>query len=551
MFQITANEIDRDSLAKLCLNHQAGAFASFEGWVRSNNDNKEVSSLEYEVHKDLAVSEGEIILSEAKEKFGLLNAICVHREGHLQIGDLAVWVGVTAEHRSEAFAACRYVIDEVKHRLPIWKKEFYKDGSSIWVNCQRCEADESQVHTGPNIKFELNSGHLAKSPNKAPSDSFEPIEIELEEKSFYSKQISLKDIGEAGQNKLKNSRVLVVGAGGLGSPALTYLAAAGVGNIGICESDILETSNLNRQTLYQFSDLGKDKVQLAAQRLKNSNPFIEIRTHKERLSEQNAQEIISQYDLVLDCSDNFVTKFLLNDIAYFTDIPVVQASIYQYSGQLMLSQPSKKGQCLRCFWPTIPNNNCFVSCTDAGIIGAVAGILGNMQALETIKYLVGIPTILLEHVLYFDLLDYSIQKVQCHINEDCPLCSKSHKDFSSYWQKQNIIDQEMYVTDDAWEMNILDLSLSEIKQFQLIDIREPHETKNSFLKQLLRVPCLELPLSTINLNNLKLDASNRYLIVCQKGLRSKKLVQELRDKGITNVYSVQGGMDAIARKFVA
>jgi adenylyltransferase/sulfurtransferase len=555
MFSIASDFIDKDSLTKLFTNEQAGAFVSFEGRVRNFNDNKKVSLLEYEILKAVAIEEGTRILAEAKTKFALINAVCTHREGQLSLGDLAVWVGVSAVHRAEAFAACRYIIDEVKHRLPIWKKEFYADGTSSWVNCQNHEMAHSTNSGGPSIEFKLNTAHSHKSPNKnistnAEFKSFEPIEIELEEQSLYSKQICLEEIGTEGQNKLKNSRVLVVGAGGLGSPALTYLAAAGIGTIGICESDVLEISNLNRQILYQFGDLGKNKVDLAAERLRQINPFIEIITHKDRLSDINVQSLVKQYDLVLDCSDNFTTKFLLNDIAYFTQVPVIQASIYQYSGQLMLSLPNKKGQCLRCFWAKIPNANCFASCVDAGIIGAVAGILGNMQALEAIKHILELPSAIKEHVLYFDLSDYSVRKVHCYKNTNCPLCSKKHSDFNSYWQSQSAIDQENNIL-EKWEINILDLAVSEIKKFQLIDIREPHEIKNTFLKQLLGVSCQEIPLSKFDLDKFALNPLDKYLVICQKGIRSKKLVQDLRNKGLTNVYSVEGGMDAVARKFIA
>ena len=220
-FNISDQIIDIAELTSALSDRTAGALSTFEGRVRDHNDGRSVTGLDYEVFAPLALSEGARILDEAVERFGIHAAHAVHRHGTLTIGDCAVWVGVTAAHRDDAFRACRYIIDALKHRLPIWKKEHYADGTAEWVNCQHAAAPD---HTH----------HRHEQP---PA---------LAEADFYARQIRLPEIGAAGQAKLKAARVLIVGAGGLGSPAGLMLAAAGVGTIGIAEFDSLEASNLHR-----------------------------------------------------------------------------------------------------------------------------------------------------------------------------------------------------------------------------------------------------------------------------------------------------------------
>ena len=201
MFEIASQSLDPVSLSEELRSDQAGARVVFEGIVRDHNEGRSVSSLEYEVYRGLAVSEGKVILAEARERFDLLNATAVHREGHLQIGDIAVWVGVISAHRDAAYKASRYIIDEIKRRLPIWKKEHYRDGEATWVNCQGCSSTQPK--------------HF--------------------ESTYYSRQRHLPGIADGGQKKLAEARVLVIGAGGLGVPVLTYLTAAGVGHITVCD----------------------------------------------------------------------------------------------------------------------------------------------------------------------------------------------------------------------------------------------------------------------------------------------------------------------------
>src|ERR1700733_4075828 len=327
-----------------------GGYASFEGWVRDHNEGQQVQHLEYEAFELLANKEGERIIAEAVERFGVEHAACVHRVGDLQLGEMAVWVGVSARHRQEAFLACRYIIDEVKHRVPIWKKEHYRNGDSGWVNCERCAA---VVH---------EHAHTHTHEGRPTAD--------------YSRQQALKEVGAEGQAKLRAARVLVVGAGGLGVPVLSYLAGAGIGRIGIVDADRLEASNLHRQPLYSFDAIGQPKAQLAAARLRALNPDVDVQIYGLRLTAANAVELISGWDLVIDCTDNFSTKFLINDVCVSARKPAILSSIYQYEGQLQVIRPDAHGACLRCIWPEATRDGLVGNCAEAGVLGPVPGVLG-------------------------------------------------------------------------------------------------------------------------------------------------------------------------------
>ena len=227
-FDLSGAPVDLDALRALLQNPGSGGFCTFEGWVRDSNEGRAVDGLDYEAYEDLARAEGDLIIEEAIARYGVTDVRCVHRTGALNVGDLAVWVGVAAAHRDEAFRACRYIIDEIKHRLPIWKKEHYLDGDTAWVACTHVHREHEHEHD--------HVRHDRIGPPFAPD--------------YSRRQIRLKAVGDAGQARLAAARVLVIGAGGLGCPVLSYLAGAGVGTLGIVDGDRLDASNLHRQTMY-------------------------------------------------------------------------------------------------------------------------------------------------------------------------------------------------------------------------------------------------------------------------------------------------------------
>ena len=296
-FGFSESPLDLAALRASVADVANGGYASFEGWVRNHNEGIAVTSLEYEAFQQLAVKEGERIVAEACERFGVTVARCVHRVGTLGLGDVAVWVGVSSHHRDEAFRACRYIIDEVKHRVPIWKKEHYVTGDSGWVNCERCAAaasvspvsgQPSHDHAGHAHAHHAHHEHAHHEHSATPSGRTTAGLV-----PDYSRQMTLREVGPAGQAKLAASHVAIVGAGGLGVPVLQFLAGAGVGHLTIIDGDRLEPSNLHRQTWYALADSGELKAELAAQRVRALNPAVQVTVHATRLDAQNGARLLA------------------------------------------------------------------------------------------------------------------------------------------------------------------------------------------------------------------------------------------------------------------
>ena len=250
-----------------------------------------------------------------------------------------------------------------------------------------------------------------------------------DELNFYKRQINLPNFGMEGQKKLKNSKVLIVGAGGLGSPAILFLAAAGVGKIGICDFDKVDVTNLHRQILFDYGQVGTSKTKAAKNKINKYNPWAKIEEISDGITVENVESIIQNYNVVLDCSDNFTAKFLLHDSCFLNKINLVQASIYQFEGQLQVfrfSEDTDRG-CFRCLWENPPEEGCVGSCAETGVLGVVPGIFGTLQALETIKILLGWNGLGWNESLFFDLLSLSNSKIKWKKNDDCPLCGKNKK----------------------------------------------------------------------------------------------------------------------------
>jgi len=480
-----------------------GGFAAFEGWVRNHNEGLEVTRLEYEAFAELAEKEGARIVEEARVKFGVTRAACVHRVGSLALGDVAVWVGVSAAHRDEAFRACRYIIDEVKHRLPIWKKEHYVNGDSGWVNCERCAMPAAHTH-------EHHEHHHEHAPIHTPD---------------YSRQIALREVGAEGQARLRGASVLVVGAGGLGVPVLQYLAGAGVGRIGIVDADRLEPSNLHRQTWYALADCGREKSTLAAQRVQALNPEVRVESHALRLDNGNAERLAAGHDLILDCSDNFATKFLLNDLALRIRKPVLFASVYQYEGQLQLVRGDDATACLRCVWPEATRDGLVGNCAEAGVLGPVPGVFGSLQALEALKILLGLPGLTANEMLIFDLVSLNTQRLRARRAADCD----AHRRAGA-----------VVATPAPPELELTFATLAEAQAagYTFIDVRDARERA----EEPLPAPALNLPMSKLLSDAATLDADLRYLLVCATGKRSAAAANLLRSQGLRECRSLRGGI---------
>lgn len=338
------------------------------------------------------------------------------------------------------------------------------------------------------------------------------------EDKFYSRQINL--IGTLGQKKIKDTSVLVVGAGGLGCPVLLYLGAMGVGRIGIIDQDKVDITNLHRQVLYAPKDVGLNKADIAASKIIEQNPFTEIEFYTEKLTSKNIIQIFSQYEIIVDCTDNFQTKFLVHDTCYHAKKKLIQASIYQYEGNLHVFDFTKSDECspcLRCLWTKEPEDGCVGTCADVGVLGATAGVLGTLQAMEVSKLILGNNPLSNGEGLFVDLITHDYEKRRFKKNKDCSLCGHGAKKETSDYKLE--IDQ---LTDDlVW-----------------IDIRSADEVSNYKIDH---EKLIHMPLEDFNISLLNPD--HQYLLICQRGYRSNQAARALRESGHSNFFSLVHGLE--------
>ena len=518
-FAIATTDIDPAALAGGLRQPDAGGFCAFEGWVRNSNEGKPVDGLAYEAYVELAVAEGERIVAEAIARYGVSDACCVHRTGNLKIGDIAVWVGASAPHRDEAFRACRYIIDEIKHRLPIWKKERYVTGESDWVACMHTyrEHEHEHEHGHGAHRHHAHHHHAPAAPSFAPD---------------YSRQLRLREVGEAGQAKLAAARVLVIGAGGLGAPAISYLAGAGVGTLGIVDGDRLEASNLHRQTIYSAADVGGLKAELAARRVAELNPAVKVRTFVEPLHAGNAVETFGQFDLVLECTDDMRSRYLSSDAAVLSGTPLVLASVYQYEGQLQVVEAKPGTPCLRCLWPQEPAPGVAGSCAASGVLGPVPGVLGTMQAMEALKILLGLPRPDDHALLLFNLLNHGVQRLPLDA-----ACGCARRGGCAEVARRAIVAAQ---AGEAADLAFGSLAEALAAGYALVDVREAEEID----AEPLDAPARHIPSAEVEARAGELGRQP-VLLVCASGRRSGHAARLLRARGLGNVYSLAGGVAAL------
>jgi sulfur-carrier protein adenylyltransferase/sulfurtransferase len=343
---------------------------------------------------------------------------------------------------------------------------------------------------------------------------------------FYKRQKQLSEVGDSGQEKLKNSQVAIVGAGGLGHPVASYLAASGVGKIALIDFDIVDESNLHRQVLFNPGDIGRNKSVVLSERIKAQNPYILVYPLVEKISRNNIHELLSDYPIVLDCTDNFKAQFLLHDYCYYLKKDLISANLYQFEGEIKLFKNSQRkeihGTCLRCLWPTQPGETCVKNCAESGILGSVAGVLGSLQATETLKLILEMPGISHGESLLVDVRDMEMTKMSWPCDSSCPLCSAPG-------------EFEIGANDQTHDREISYFDISD--QYELIDIREEEEVLSMPIP--IKWNATHIPQSQIEHNKL-LD--KKYLFVCRSGVRSLSLVNELRAIGVHQTFSLKMGM---------
>jgi len=362
-----------------------------------------------------------------------------------------------------------------------------------------------------------------------------------EEKVRYSRHILIPEVGEAGQLRLKNASVLLIGTGGLGSPAALYLAAAGVGRLGLVDPDTVDLSNLQRQLLHSDATIGKSKLESAAARLRETNPHITLNLHPVRFNPENAISIAENYDIILDGSDNFPTRFLANDTAFFLQKPLIYGAIHRFDGQMTVFAPHLGGPCYRCLLPEIPAPGVVPSCNEAGVLGVLPGIIGSLQAMEAIKLILGIGEPPLGKILIYDALSTSFRSLKLPHDPACRLCgqnptitSVNNPETSAQTTcstMQTITAAELKARLDSGDLNAL-----------LIDVREKDEWQIAHIPQAKLVPLQTIPAYAPNL-----PKDTEIIIHCKAGMRSAKACEYLASLGFENVTNVEGGMDAFQK----
>ena len=370
---------------------------------------------------------------------------------------------------------------------------------------------------------------------------YQDITFSKQELARYDRHIIIPDFGFDAQKKLKAAKVLVIGSGGLGSPALLYLAAAGVGTIGIVDFDVVDDSNLQRQVLFEVNEIGKPKAAAARRRLEALNPYIRVNIYDIQLTSKNALDIIKDYDIVADGTDNFPTRYLVNDASVLLDKPNVYASIFQFEGQVSVfnyrDENGRLGPNYRDLYPTPPPPGLVPSCAEGGVLGVLPGIIGSMQALEVIKIITGVGETLSGRFFIFDALNFETRTFNIKRDPANPLNGRNPT-------IKELIDYEQFCGVKAIEKPIKEISANELynwqvagEPFQLIDVREPHEYN------IVNIGGELIPLATVAANANQIERDKKVVVHCKMGGRSAKAIRELEEKfGFDNLYNLKGGI---------
>jgi sulfur-carrier protein adenylyltransferase/sulfurtransferase len=359
----------------------------------------------------------------------------------------------------------------------------------------------------------------------------------------YSRHLIMPEVGMAGQQKLKAARVLCIGAGGLGSPLTLYLAAAGVGTLGIVDFDVVDFTNLQRQIIHSTADVGRKKLDSAAEKLKAINPFINLKTFETRLSSENALELFRDFDIVADGTDNFPTRYLVNDACVLTGKPNVYGSIFRFEGQASVFA-TEEGPCYRCLYPEPPPPGLVPSCAEGGVLGILPGLVGVMQATEVIKLILGQGEPLIGRLLLIDALGMKFRELKLRKNPDCPACG-THPTVTKlidYNEFCGIRGEEKPVETGIPEMQVEELKrrLDAGEDLYVLDVREPHEY------QICNIGGHLIPLGDLPKRVNELDSSREIVAHCRSGVRSAKAVGFLQQAGFKKVHNLAGGILAWA-----
>ena len=360
----------------------------------------------------------------------------------------------------------------------------------------------------------------------------------------YSRHLIMPEVGMEGQLKLKRAKVLCVGTGGLGSPLALYLAAAGIGKLGIVDFDVVDFTSLQRQVIHGTNDVGRSKLESARETIHEINPHVEVETYETRLTSANALDIIKDYDIVADGTDNFPTRYLVNDACVLLGKPNVYGSIFRFEGQASVFY-AKEGPCYRCLYPEPPPPGLVPSCAEGGVIGVLPGIIGSIQALQTIKLVLGKGQTLIGRLLLFDALNLKFRELKLRRNPQCALCGQNPTitELIDYEEFCGIRGEEHIPDTTVPEVTAPDVKkmIDEKKPFVLVDVREPHEFDICRIPGSTLIPLGDLP-SRMN----ELNSADEIVVHCRSGVRSARAVELLMKAGFRKIHNLKGGVLAWA-----
>jgi len=383
-----------------------------------------------------------------------------------------------------------------------------------------------------------------EAPGAPVTTESDPSQLSKAELERYSRHLIMPEVGMAGQQKLRSASVLLVGMGGLGSPAAMYLAAAGVGRLGIVEFDVVDVTNLQRQVIYGTDDVGRPKLQAATERLRGINPHLKIDTHEARLTSENALEILRHYDIIMDGTDNFPTRYLVNDACVLLGKPNVYGSIFRFEGQASVFY-AKRGPCYRCLYPEPPPAGLVPSCAEGGVLGILPGNIGLIQATETVKLILGKGQPLIGRLLLFDAMAMQYRELKLRKDPDCPICGENPS-------IQELIDYQQFcgvgaetALEAAFEISPVELMVKVREEDVpvILDVREQYEA------DICQIPgSILIPLGELQTRMHELDRSEEIVVLCRSGVRSTKAVRLLRDAGFQKLKNLTGGILAWANQ---
>jgi len=440
------------------------------------------------------------------------------------------------------------VLEDLTTQYPMLKNHLFSDNGRL-RNFVNIYVNEDDIRTKQQEQTLIKEGDVVSIiPSIAGGNisvaETNRVDLSSEEISRYSRHILMPEVGIDGQKKLKSSSALIVGLGGLGSPLSLYLAAAGMGRLGLVDSDVVDQTNLQRQIIYSEDQVGKSKIQSAKNRLKGINPHIRIDTYDTFFTSENAMDLAAPYDMIIDGTDNFATRYLANDVSVLQGKPNVHGSIFRFDGQVSVFN-AKEGPCYRCLYPEPPPPGMIPTCAEGGVLGILPGIIGMIQAAEAIKIALGQGDTLVGRLLIFDAMRMKFRELKLNKDPNCPICSTNPS-------ITELIDYETFcgvginaadVLEDDWYIQPLELKniLDSGQKPKIVDVRLPQEYA------IARLEDSELiPLANLEVNLHMLNRDEEIIVLCRSGIRSAQAVKFLREAGFRKVKNLEGGILAWA-----